>query len=264
MLIEVPAVRTKLTRKELTIGFIKGWKRFFNTYPKREQIAVIFAQMAGETGLAQNLWNYNIGNYKAVDPGKNETRKYIALSGVWEIINGKKIILPKTHPGSRFIAYDSLEDGVIDYLKHMKTRFSGAWQFIENGDPEGFAKKLKALHYYTAPVETYVKSMKFFFNDFIKRTDFDECLAEALGSEISVLSQREVIELDDPTPVTYIPLDIPMEPELITQPDIILDTEKEALKEPPKETSIEVKKPSLMDFIMNLMKLIIALFGKRK
>jgi len=265
MLIEVPAVRTKLSRKELTIGFIKGWKKFLNVYPQRNQIAVIFAQMAGETGLAQNLWNYNVGNYKAVDPGPGKTRKYVSLPGVWEIINGKKVILPKEHPGSRFIAYSSLEEGVVDYLDHIKNkRFKPAWQFIENGDPEGFAKKLKELNYYTAPVETYIKSMKFFFNDFIKRTDFDECLREVMSSD------SEAIELDlEPVneikTFPYVRTEMPTERELIsnptkspeekveiiTQPDLVLDNEN---KENKKSLNIAILIQMILNFILKFLK----------
>lgn len=256
MLIEVEPVRTKLTRKELTIGFIKGWKTFMGSYPQKEQIAVIFAQMAGETGLAQNLWNYNVGNYKAVDPGKNATRKFIALSNVWEIINGKKVILPKTHPGARFIAYDSLEEGVVDYLDHIKNkRFAPAWSFILKGDPEGFARKLKDLKYYTASVDDYVKSMKFFFNDFLKRTDFEQCLLEAAADEVKVLESSNLID-------AYIPLDIPKEPEVISIPEVIIQEPKIEQKTP-VEVVKKVNKYNIIDIIMVILTFITSFLKKK-
>jgi hypothetical protein len=91
MLQLVETVRTTCTTKELIKAFCQGWFNIYKSPPNKKQIAVIYAQNALETGGTTYMWNWNIGNVKAVDIS-GENIKYCMLKNVWEIYNGKKII----------------------------------------------------------------------------------------------------------------------------------------------------------------------------
>ena len=91
MLVLVPTIKTSFTVFDFTKAFIAAWYKLYGVYPNKKSIAVIYGQWGVETGVGQFCWNWNIGNSKVVDiPGKEI--KYVALVGVWEIVNGRKII----------------------------------------------------------------------------------------------------------------------------------------------------------------------------
>jgi hypothetical protein len=62
-------------------------------------------------------------------------------------------------PVCRFVAYDSLDDGVRDYLVHFRAEFRAAWPGIEAGDPALFGHLLKLTRFYTAPEASYVHGL---------------------------------------------------------------------------------------------------------
>lgn len=178
MLVRVETERTKFSKKDMTKALVNAWFKIFEKKPKKEQIGILFAQWSLETGQGQYCWNYNIGNYKAKDI-PNKTVKYIALNNVWEIINGKKVILDKEDPGSWFLAFDSLSDGVEEHLRKLSgQRWKLAWEAVVNGDPNDFAHKLKLQRYYTAPEEDYKKLMSMYFKQFMSSSWFDESFDE--------------------------------------------------------------------------------------
>lgn len=178
MLIKVPTVRTTCTDAELCEALILAWQSIYNVLPQKKSIAVIISQHNVETGSGISCWNWNLGNEKAADvAGQNV--EYCALTGVWEIINGKKVILPPENPGSWFRSFKTLKEGVafhIDFLKNH--RYKNAWTAIEQGDPAGFAHLLKMAKYYTAPEADYVKLMLVFFNKFMKDQTFESVIAK--------------------------------------------------------------------------------------
>lgn len=175
MAILIEAKRTTIPQKELINGFIEGWIKAFNEVPKKESIGVLFAQTCHETGLTKSLWNYNLGNHKFVSFEGDDNVKYIKLSGVWEIIGGKKIILDKENPGAWFRAFDTLADGVAFHLESLKNkRFKNVWVAVEAGDPKSFAHLLKLKMYYTDSEENYFKGMKFYFDIFMKDKTYEE------------------------------------------------------------------------------------------
>lgn len=173
----VPTVKTSYNGTQMVAGFIKGWANQFNEIPKKESVGVVWSQNAIETGSTTSMWNNNIGNVKYA-PSKNQDDdnniKYMMLSNVWEIINGKKVIFQPPHPATWFRSFDTLEEGVgfhLDFLKNH--RYKNSWSAIETGDPAQFAHLLKVAGYYTAPEADYIKGMNFHFNKFMKDTTFE-------------------------------------------------------------------------------------------
>jgi hypothetical protein len=66
-------------------------------------------------------------------------------------------VLPAEHPWSRFLAFETPEDGLSDYVLFLATRerYRAAWHLIMAGDADGAARALGHAGYYTAPIDTY-------------------------------------------------------------------------------------------------------------
>jgi len=181
----MPKTRTTYTQKEMIKAFIEGWKELFGSYPKKESVAVLWSQSAVETGSTTSMWNNNIGNVKYMpskdpDPEADNHIQYMMLNGVWEILNGQKVIFEPPHPATWFRSFPTVADGFafhINFLKNKKS-YKAAWAAVEAGDPVDFSRKLKAAWYYTAPEADYTKLLKFHFDKFMKDKGFEEMLAE--------------------------------------------------------------------------------------
>lgn len=152
MLNKVDKVKTTYSQFEVIKAFIEAWFKIYSNLPTKENIGIIFAQSAHESGLFKYCWNNNFGNIKAKDIN-GEIIKYFALEGTWEIVNGKKVILDTSNPGAWFKSYDSLTEGVKEYFEFLRNkRYKIAFTAVENGDLVGFAtllKKQRLLYRYT-------------------------------------------------------------------------------------------------------------------
>lgn len=156
-----PAKRTPVTPAEMYAALANAWRRRFDAEPSRASLLVLLAQSGIETGDWRSMWNYNVGNVKRV-----KGQPWTMLAHVWEILDGKKVVFEPPHPQTHFRAFADLEAGVAAYLDTMAGRFAKSWQEVIAGDPEGFARALKAQHYYTAPVDAYAKALAARFRAF--------------------------------------------------------------------------------------------------
>jgi hypothetical protein len=173
MLIRVPTVRTNFSKTEFVKSLIKSWFNTYNVIPNKEQMGVLFSQWALETGSGTYCWNNNIGNVKAPQITE-ETIEYCVLNGVWEIVNGKKVILKPEDPGSWFRSFRTLDLGVEHHMMFLRNkRYRIAWTAVEQGDPALFAKLLKQQGYYTAHESDYVKAMQYHFTRFLNDSIFE-------------------------------------------------------------------------------------------
>lgn len=176
MLKKMETIKTTCSKSELIKGFVDGWIKQFGKIPSKESIGVLYAQNSLETGGTKYMWNWNIGNVKAVDK-PNEIVEYCVLNNVWEIINGKKIILSPNDPGSWFRSFPTLADGVGHHFNFLKNnRYKHAWTAVEAGNPAAFAHLLKVAGYYTASEADYVKLMNSFFNQYMKSNDYENAV----------------------------------------------------------------------------------------
>lgn len=130
----------------------------------RNAAGVIWSQFATETGRGDFCWNWNIGNVKYSGKGN-----FTALKGVWEIIGGKRVVLPQSDPGSWFCAYESIDEGMAEHIAFLKNkRYAAVWPKVESRDLVAFAKILKARGYYTAPVADYAHNMVALHTEFMR------------------------------------------------------------------------------------------------
>jgi len=179
MLVRVDTVKTSQTSAEMAEALIRAWIKQFQTTPKKESIAVLYAQNYLETGGTAHQYNWNLGNIKAFDDkNPNTVIKYHMLNNVWEIgKDGKKYVYNPPDPQTWFRAFDSLDDGAEFYILFLKNnRYKVCWEAILNGDPEKFAILLKQQGYYTANVNDYIHLMKYGFNFFMKSDYYEKTI----------------------------------------------------------------------------------------
>lgn len=198
----VPVVRTTYTNTQLVQGFIEGWKQLYGEFPKKESIAVIWAQNAIETGGTSSMWNNNIGNVKFVANGGNidDGKEYMMLANVWEIVNGKKVTFQPPHPATWFRSFKTLADGIEFHFNFLRNkRYKLSWTAVEAGDPAQFSHLLKVAGYYTASEAEYTKAVVAYFNRFMKDQTFDSVL-EKLKKEVIEDVVVELKKEPDPQP----------------------------------------------------------------
>lgn len=200
MLVRVDTVKTKYSQIELCAALIGAWHELLGDIPSKASIGVIVAQHGIETGGGNFAWNNNLGNVKAVDiPG--QTIEYMALNGVWEIINGVRVNLPASNPGSWFRSFHDLHAGAVFHLGLLKNkRYASAWPAIESGNLVGFATIIRAHGYYTAPLKDYIAGMTRFYNPYMKSTDYEHALASLNLDEAPPLQPWVTID-PEPAPM---------------------------------------------------------------
>ena len=191
---------TAVTPLQFLQGLAQSWVNLFTLPPTKEQLLVLMAQSAIETGRWRYIHSYNFGNAKSVD-GDGRDYCYFAC---WEIFSGSvaaayaatskpeaPVRITETHsdgkatvwfypehPACRFRAFyvtnvdGSLDEwaslvlGMTDYLSMLRKRFSKAWPGVLSGDPVAFVKALKDQGYFTAPLQGYIDSVSSLFKEF--------------------------------------------------------------------------------------------------
>jgi len=163
----VPRVRTAVSENELSQAIIQAWQQLFSSTPTKEQVTMVMAHNALETGHRKSMWNYNLGNITT--NGKGSYNYFDDLTtdeqmspGKWEKKNLK------------YRAYPNLLEGTKDYLKFLSgEKYANAWQFILNPDPASFSKALKEVGYYTANEAPYTKHLTSVYNSLSKNKEVD-------------------------------------------------------------------------------------------
>jgi hypothetical protein len=182
---QVEALATVPTVPQMIEALVKVWLKLFNEVPKKESLVCLLSQWYVETG-GKHTYNWNIGNTKYT--GKTN-HNWHALNRVSEIINGKEVFFDKNSPYSRFLAFNTLEDGLSHHLTQLKNGvFRNVWKAIEVGDPAEFSRLLKANRYYTASEALYTKNMTYFFNKFIKDTTYESVVSKLPTNHIEPFS----------------------------------------------------------------------------
>lgn len=240
--VNVETTRTRFTMEQFLTAVISAWKNLFHHTPTKEQVGILWAQYALETGGGGYCWNFNIGNIKKIRNDKHS--KYMMLAGTWEIINGKRVVFQPPSEVTWFRAYDTLQEGVTDYIRFLSSgRYKVAFQAALSGSPEEFAHRLKVAGYYTAPERDYVLAVRSRFNAFMKIKNIDSFFVEA-APEPTPEPVKPEPEYSEP-PVTIEDFDI-----IHPLPDMTPPPLPEFKDEPLKLTPMQ----SIMNFFMQLFK----------
>ncbi|AKU96991.1 hypothetical protein AKJ09_03655 [Labilithrix luteola] len=196
---QVPIKRTPFTTRDYARAVITAWRRLLATMPTKAAVGCLWAQYALETGRGAACWNNNIGNVKhAAGDGFN----YIMLPNTWEVVNGVRVTFQPPHPATWFRAFDTLESAMTEHLRLLKEkRYASSWPAIEAGDPDGFARALKAKGYYTAPVEDYAKGLRTFHAEFMRSNAYDDAVEDVLAASEVPTEPELPIPPSEPTVV---------------------------------------------------------------
>jgi len=186
MPIEMPAVKTPVSKEAMLVAMALGWNKKFGEPPNRNSVLLLLSHWAFETGHGNSMWCFNLGNVKAkvtgaydycffacdeILPAAQAERLAAATPETAKIkkrrSDGTCIIqfYPK-HPACCFRAFTSLDDGVTDHLDLIHKRFKYAWPFVVAGDVSGFCKALKQQRYYTADEAAYTRGVVGVFSSY--------------------------------------------------------------------------------------------------
>ncbi|MEO8876697.1 MAG: glucosaminidase domain-containing protein [Polyangiaceae bacterium] len=146
---DVAATRTPVSQADLRSAIGRAYTKVNGRPPSNPALDMLTAQASLETGRGTQMYNYNFGGIKGTSPS-GQTAHYMTR----EVENGQSI-----HLKQGFRAYKSLDDGAVDYVKTLQTRFGSAMPAAERGDVNGFAGALKSAGYYTAPESEYASAL---------------------------------------------------------------------------------------------------------
>lgn len=201
---EIPNKLTPLPENDYILKAAQAWKRFYGQGPHVKQLACALSQMILEVGRDKQpdgsfMWatsshNFNMGNIKSkagdgsswqfYDCGEEvslkeairldkESPALVSIVKTYKWANGSErasIWIKAPHPWTRFRAYDTAEEGLLDYLDFLvmeRTQYLIAWnEGVLKGDPVTFSTELGKAGYYTAPIDRYTKTVVSLFNEF--------------------------------------------------------------------------------------------------
>jgi hypothetical protein len=193
---QVAKTTTQVSDEEMAQAVISVWKRLFGTTPSKEQVYMILAQNAIETGPhRESMHNYNVGNIIV----GNSNWDYF-LGGDW--MYADKSETTKKQLVQHFRAYPSLEVGVEDYLKLLSSkggRYAQAWQHIMNPDVRAYSKALRAGGYYGAKEEQYTAGLLGNLSRFNKSKAYESAVSKAPSEKVSpsLLADRSSEGMED-------------------------------------------------------------------
>lgn len=181
----VERIRTVVSVPQMVQAITESWNDLFHTVPSKEQISMVLAQNALETGHRKSMWNFNIGNLTTNGKGMYDFYDDLATSeqiqpGIWKKMNLK------------YRAYPTLKEGVKDYLKFIgeNKKYASAWKHILNPDPIAFSKALKSAGYYTANEKPYTKTLTKLYNQFVQSKNINQ----EVSPSIPAINKTTVLE----------------------------------------------------------------------
>lgn len=206
---ELVAVKTPAAPIDVAHALIAAWGVLFGVHPPhKESIAILLAQWCLETGRGRSMWCYNFGNAKSRS-GDGRSWCYFAcnevlspqdvqhyVAGAQPRTDGKPgpnavatsatvVWFYPSHPGCRFRAFHTIDEGALDYMGMLNRRFARAWPAVLAGDPAAFSHALKMQGYYTADEGQYTRGVIAIFKEMMA-LDFDVNEAPPAESDVVV------------------------------------------------------------------------------
>lgn len=138
---KVPRIATPASKNQIVSSIDSAWRSIFGNQPTVKQVAMLYSQIAIETGHGKSIFNNNVGNINWTQgfPGNYyETQDSLTVGN--NPANRK-------YYTAKMRAYNTLDDGILDYVKLLKNR-SPVLAALKNGDVKDFSYALAAVHYY--------------------------------------------------------------------------------------------------------------------
>ena len=194
---ELPPTRTPVLAADLYVVLRAAWRTLFGSEPARASLLTLLAQWSLETGGGAACIGYNLAGIKYTPGCGTDFASYTTQ----EVLGGKLVTIHPPDPGCRLRAYATLEDAASDYLRLLQRQFGFAWPAVVAGDPQDFAHRLKAAHYYTAPEQQYAAGLTSRYTMLSREIGEDttpETPAAMVGFQPSVVLPDEAEEEPDP------------------------------------------------------------------
>lgn len=138
---EVPKVKTPISRIQLAEVLKEGHKDVFGYYPSKQRLAVGWAQVAIENRQGLDVYNHNLGNINSAS-----SRPYYILR-------------------NKFKSHLTFREGAVDYWRIINKMCSSSLHLFNAGDPYGAAQQLSRCGYYGANKHQYgVEMRKLYFD----------------------------------------------------------------------------------------------------
>jgi hypothetical protein len=179
---KLAANKTPVSKQDLLLALWQAWYQIFEEEPKKEAVCILGGHWALETGWGKSMWDFNLGNVKAVDGDGQDYQFFgcgeeLPLSVAQHAVHDSPLVkvvrtymngttqmasvwIDPEHPWCRFRAFHNLLEGAVDYVKLLNKRFQKSWPAVIAGDPVQFAHLLKLQHYYTADEGEYTNTLK--------------------------------------------------------------------------------------------------------
>lgn len=146
---EVEPARTQVTRAEIRGAIARALEKDTGARANERTVDVLTAHASLETASGDRMYNFNFAGIKGRSPSGGT-----AVLRTKEVLEGREVSIR-----DGFRAYGSLDEGALDYVRTMRTRFGGALEPAARGDLDGFAHSLKKSGYYTASEKDYAKGL---------------------------------------------------------------------------------------------------------
>jgi len=140
--VQVKAVPSSASESQMFSAIMIAWQQVFGTKPTLNQVANTWAQIAIETGRGRYIINHNVGN---INWTKGNSHDFYMTTDD-RSVNGNPADREKFRVPRR--SYDSLIDGVADYLTLLKHRPVVLNALMQNGTPQEFSHALADVKYY--------------------------------------------------------------------------------------------------------------------
>jgi hypothetical protein len=145
----VAPVRTPITTEQASQLIAGALEEVTGEKPSADCVAVMTAQWAHETGRGASMFNYNFAGIKGTGPsGLSVSQRTREGWGASE----KTIV-------DNFRAYRTAEEGALDYVKLLASRFPESFAAARQGDPVACVQALKRERYFTGNEAAYTRSV---------------------------------------------------------------------------------------------------------
>jgi len=190
---QVPKTNTPVSDAQMAQAIVNVWQRLFGTAPSKEQVYMIMAQNAIETGRdRKSMHNYNVGN---IIVGTTDHDYF--LGGDWMYADKAQTV--KKPITQKFRAYNTLEEGVSDYLNLLSKsrRYATAWQHILHPDIRAYSKALHDAGYYGAKEEDYTKGLLGQFKSFDKGNSYSVAMSGSRNQPSTMVAKQETQDMGE-------------------------------------------------------------------
>lgn len=174
MVRKVEKIATPASEDQLVSALRSAWSKSFGGQPTLKQLAMLYSQIAVETGHGKHIYNNNVGN---INWTKNFSGNYYETGDSRTVGNNPA---NRQHYTAKMRSYSNLDDGVTDYVNLLKKRTSVA-KSLQEGTVKDFSYSLAATHYYDPHIRDdyvnaagkkisgYTTGLTSIYNGFLKR-----------------------------------------------------------------------------------------------